>query len=279
MKDILKKIGQALSAVYDGQELESVSRALCLELLDIDKADFYTKAKLSADSNRDSRLDAALKRLEKGEPLQYVLGNAPFCGLNFKVGPGVLVPRPETGELVSWVISETSGPAGILDIGTGSGCIAVTLASKMPQCTVKGWDISDEALSYARSNSELNGTDVVFEKHDVLASDLPEARFDVIVSNPPYIIEKEKSDMARTVLDYEPALALFVPDNDPLLFYRAIAMFGKRALKPGGSLYFEINPMFAGQLQLLLERSGYHNVTLRRDIFGKLRMIKATANE
>lgn len=279
MKNILKKIGQALSAVYDGQELESVSRALCLELLDIDKADFYTKAKLSFDSDRDSRLDAALKRLEKGEPLQYVLGNAPFCGLNFKVGPGVLVPRPETGELVSWVISETSGPAGILDIGTGSGCIAVTLASKKPQCTVKGWDISDEALSYARSNSELNGTDVVFEKHDVLASDLPEARFDVIVSNPPYIIEKEKSDIDRTVLDYEPALALFVPDNDPLLFYRAIAMFGKRALKPCGSLYFEINPMFAGQLQLLLERSGYHNVTLRRDIFGKLRMIKATANE
>lgn len=279
MKNILKKIGQALSAVYDGQELESVSRALCLELLDIDKADFYTKAKLSFDSDRDSRLDAALKRLEKGEPLQYVLGNAPFCGLNFKVGPGVLVPRPETGELVSWVISETSSPAGILDIGTGSGCIAVTLASKMPQCTVKGWDISDEALSYARSNSELNGTDVVFEKHDVLASDLPEARFDVIVSNPPYIIEKEKSDIDRTVLDYEPALALFVPDNDPLLFYRAIAMFGKRALKPCGSLYFEINPMFAGQLQLLLERSGYHNVTLRRDIFGKLRMIKATANE
>lgn len=279
MKNILKKIGQALSAVYDGPELESVSRALCLELLDIDKADFYTKAKLSFDSDRDSRLDAALKRLEKGEPLQYVLGNAPFCGLNFKVGPGVLVPRPETGELVSWVISETSGPAGILDIGTGSGCIAVTLASKMPQCTVKGWDISDEALSYARSNSELNGTDVVFEKHDVLASDLPEARFDVIVSNPPYIIEKEKSDIDRTVLDYEPALALFVPDNDPLLFYRAIAMFGKRALKPCGSLYFEINPMFAGQLQLLLERSGYHNVTLRRDIFGKLRMIKATANE
>ncbi len=279
MKNILKKIGKALSAVYDGQELESVSRALCLELLDIDKADFYTKAKLSFDSDRDSRLDAALKRLEKGEPLQYVLGNAPFCGLNFKVGPGVLVPRPETGELVSWVISETSGPAGILDIGTGSGCIAVTLASKMPQCTVKGWDISDEALSYARSNSELNGTDVVFEKHDVLASDLPEARFDVIVSNPPYIIEKEKSDIDRTVLDYEPALALFVPDNDPLLFYRAIAMFGKRALKPCGSLYFEINPMFAGQLQLLLERSGYHNVTLRRDIFGKLRMIKATANE
>lgn len=279
MKNILKKIGQALSAVYDGQELESVSRALCLELLDIDKADFYTKAKLSFDSDRDSRLDAALKRLEKGEPLQYVLGNAPFCGLNFKVGPGVLVPRPETGELVSWVISETSGPAGILDIGTGSGCIAVTLASKMPQCTVKGWDISDEALSYARSNSELNGTDVVFEKHDVLASDLPEARFDVIVSNPPYIIEKEKSDIDRTVLDYEPALALFVPDNDPLLFYRAIAMFGKRALKPCGSLYFEINPMFSGQLKQLLERSGYHNVTLRRDIFGKLRMIKATANE
>lgn len=279
MKNILKKIGQALSAVYDGQELESVSRALCLELLDIDKADFYTKAKLSFDSDRDSRLDAALKRLEKGEPLQYVLGNAPFCGLNFKVGPGVLVPRPETGELVSWVISETSGPAGILDIGTGSGCIAVTLASKMPQCTVKGWDISDEALSYARSNSELNGTDVVFEKHDVLASDLPEARFDVIVSNPPYIIEKEKSDIDRTVLDYEPALALFVPDNDPLLFYRAIAIFGKRALKPCGSLYFEINPMFAGQLKQLLERSGYHNVTLRRDIFGKLRMIKATANE
>lgn len=279
MRRILAHISQVLGTRYDARELECVRKSLCVEYLGLDEFSYYTKEPLPDDPERDIRLEGALKRLLAGEPLQYVLGVTPFCGLRFNVGPGVLVPRPETGELVEWVASDVTCPSSILDIGTGSGCIAVTLASKLPQCSVTGWDVSDEALRFARSNNVLNSTTVRFEKHDVLSGNLPVDKFDVIVSNPPYITEREKSDMDRTVLDYEPELALFVPDNDPLLFYRTIAMFGKRALKPGGSLYFEINPMFAGQLQQLLERSGYHNVTLRSDIFGKLRMIKAIAYE
>ena len=275
MNTVLQRIDKALAGLYDAAELESVKKALCLEYLDISAVCFYTREPLAPDPDRDRRLDDALGRLAKGEPLQYIIGYTPFCGLQFSVDGRVLIPRPETAELVEWVASENAGAASMLDIGTGNGCIAVTLARKLPGCKVHGWDISDGALEVARENSRQNGTDVEFRKVDILSAPACDCRFDVIVSNPPYVLESEKARMEDTVLAFEPHTALFVPDNDALLFYRAIAEFGKTSLTPGGRLYFEINPLKAQDMELMLSAAGYHNVELCSDIFGKLRFIKA----
>ena len=275
MKSILSRIDGALGGRYAAAELESIKKALCLEFLGISAVSFYTREQLTPDSERDSRLEQALQRLADGEPLQYVIGNAPFCGLQFRVDSRVLIPRPETAELVDWVAQECTSAGSLLDIGTGSGCIAVTLAHKQPGWKVQGWDISDGALEVARENNRQNGTGVEFRKVDILSAPACDCLFDVIVSNPPYVLERERGQMEDTVLDHEPHTALFVPDNDPLLFYRAIADFGKKTLVPDGALYFEINPLEASDLKLMLEQAGYHNVELRSDIYGKLRMIKA----
>lgn len=275
MNRVLSNIDKRLAGLYDTAELESVKKTLCLELLGISSLSYFTKEDLSPDAERDRRLDAALTRLAQGEPLQYVIGSTPFCGLTFRVDSRVLIPRHETAELVEWVTRDAAANGSLLDIGTGSGCIAVTLAHNLPRWKVQGWDISEGALEVACENSRLNGTDVEFRKVDIL--DAPELGrcFDVIVSNPPYVLESEKAQMESTVLDHEPHTALFVPDAEPLMFYRAIAGFGKKALVPGGALYFEINPIEASDLKMMLEQAGYHNVELRSDIFGKLRMIKA----
>ena len=268
MNRVLSNIDKRLAGLYDTAELESVKKALCLELLGISSLTYFTKETLTPDAERDRRLDAALTRLAQGEPLQYVIGSTPFCGLTFRVDSRVLIPRPETAELVEWVTRDAAANGYLLDIGTGSGCIAVTLAHNLPHWKVQGWDISAGALEVACENSRLNGTDVEFRKVDIL--DAPELGrcFDVIVSNPPYVLESEKAQMESTVLDYEPHTALFVPDAEPLMFYRAIAGFGKKALVPGGALYFEINPIEASDLKMMLEQAGYHNVELRSDIYG-----------
>ena len=275
MKGILASIESALDRRYDSSELESVKKALCTEYLGISALSNYTKETLPPDTDRDRRLDEALSRLAAGEPLQYILGHTPFCGLDFKVDSRVLIPRPETAELVEWVAHDSAKAGSLLDIGTGSGCIAVTLAHKLPGCRVQAWDISEGALEVAAGNSRLNGTDVEFRKVDVLAAGDADCRFDVIVSNPPYVMESEKAQMEDTVLEHEPHTALFVQDNDALVFYRAIARLGRRILNSGGSLYFEINPLKADDMKKMLSDAGYHNVELRSDIYGKLRMIKA----
>ena len=271
MKEILQRIEGALGGRYAAAELESIKKALCLELLGISAVSFYTKEKLSTDTEK---LDRALERLAKGEPLQYVIGLTPFCGLKFKVDGRVLIPRPETAELVEWVAQECASEGSLLDVGTGSGCIAITLAHGLPGWKVQGWDISEGALEVARENSRLNGTKVEFRKVDILNAE-SNCKFDVIVSNPPYVMESEKGQMEDTVLEHEPHTALFVPDSDALLFYRAIADFGKKALVWGGALYFEINPLAASALKEMLEQKGYHDIIIRNDIFGKQRMIKA----
>lgn len=276
MQATLEYIRTALAGVYDGGELETVCRALCLELLDIPQADFWLKASLEPDPQRQARLDAALDRLKRGEPLQYVLGFTSFCGLTFSVGPGVLIPRPETAELVEWVRSACAGSSGsLLDVGCGSGCISVTLASELRNWKVQGWDISDTALETSVRNAKANGVDVRFERHDILSRSGKGCRFDVIVSNPPYVTCSERNGMERNVLEYEPELALFVPDDDPLLYYRAIADFGLDALTPGGRLFFEINPLFAVEMEDMLAGLGYCDIETRTDIFGKRRMMSA----
>jgi release factor glutamine methyltransferase len=233
---------------------------------------------LSADDQAE--LEEIAQRLERHEPIQYVLGKAEFMGEWYDVEPGVLIPRPETEELVRWIILKET-PATILDIGTGSGCIAITLAAMYPKATVTAWDISEKALEVARKNAKHLGVNVNFEQVDILSkSPLLLGRglgvgFSIIVSNPPYICNKERKAMEQNVLDYEPHEALFVPDDDPLLFYRAIAEYGKKALKPDGWLYFEINPLYAAPLRELLNVMSYHDIECKDDQYGKQRMIRA----
>ena len=273
MKRLLAHIDDALGSRYDAQELETIKRALCTELLGVSALAFYTKEVVSLSPQQESLLESALKRLAGGEPLQYVIGSTPFCGLTFKVDGRVLIPRPETAELVEWVAQDAAPSGSLLDMGTGSGCIAISLAHRLKSWKVQGWDISDGALEVARGNNSLNGTDVELRKVDILNS-REIVKADVIVSNPPYVMESEKALMEDTVLEFEPHLALFVKDNDSLLYYRAIAEFGRRALNPGGRLYFEINPLKVEEMKQMLIEAGYHDVEVRNDIFGKPRMIK-----
>lgn len=226
-------------------------------------------------------LQAMMLRLEQGEPVQYVLEQAEFGPRTFRVRPSVLIPRPETYELCEWITGNSpdvpKGEEGlqILDIGTGSGCIACTLAAELPQASVTAWDISEEALAVARENAKQSGVDVKFERQDALCPPDNDDCWDIIVSNPPYICDKERTAMEQNVLEHEPHTALFVPDEDPLLFYRTIAQYGRQALKPEGWLYFEINPLYANDMQHMLSMLSYRDIELKTDQFGKLRMIRA----
>jgi len=277
MQAVLDRIKDALGGLYDKPELDAISKSLCLELLGLDQTDYWLVRRLPFDASRDSLLDNALERLAGGEPLQYVIGTAPFMGLDFKVNRSVLIPRPETAQLVEWVESSVTArrKGRMLDIGTGSGCIAVSLAVRLAEWEINAWDISMEALEIASRNALANGADVRFEQHDILSMTGHGYSFDVIVSNPPYVADSEKAGMDSNVLDYEPGIALFVPDSDPLKFYRAIAMFGREALNPGGLVLFEINPLFADSLKSLLLELSYVDICVKQDIFGKRRMMSA----
>ena len=277
-----QELWRPLTAVYDEREAQAVARMV----LEVHFG--LTMAEVLCGQMPDEReLRQIQQRLLAGEPVQYVIGEAEFGGRRFRVAPGVLIPRPETYELCQWVSNrgerrEERGEKEerILDIGTGSGCIACTLAAELPEAEVTAWDISEEALAIARENARRTQVHVSFEQVDILDPRLiaasPQNRYQVIVSNPPYICQKEQATMERHVLDHEPHLALFVPDDDPLLFYRAIARYASHALTPGGSLYFEINPLYATELSALLSAMSYHDIALKNDQFGKPRMIKAT---
>lgn len=218
---------------------------------------------------------SAANRVAEGEPVQYVLGAADFCGLRFRVDERVLIPRPETEELVAWVAEDN--PKSVLDIGTGSGCIAISLAHLLPHSRITACDISAGALSLASSNAATLGTSVDFIRQDVLADDaalhLPSG-LNCIVSNPPYICQSESLDMERNVLEHEPSLALFVPDDDPLLFYRAIAQHALHLLRPGGTLFFEINRRFGVETTEMLSSLGFTNIIVRNDQFDNPRMLR-----
>ena len=269
-----EELWQRLLSVYDAGEAKAVVRYVLDIRFGLTLADVLCGKVTQLSSDNQAELGKIMKRLEKGEPVQYVLGKADFCGRTLCVAPGVLIPRPETAELCCW-IAEEKRPSAILDIGTGSGCIAVTLALDIPQSQVTAWDISDAALHTASCNAEQTGAHVVFVKQDVLQVEAAQPMWDVIVSNPPYICVGERHDMERKVLDFEPHLALFVPDEDPLLFYHAIACYAAKALNPGGRLYFELNPLHAVHARALVSSLGFRNVEMRDDQFGKLRFLKA----
>lgn len=219
------------------------------------------------------KVDAIVDRLLNDEPLQYIIGETYWHGMTLKVTPDVLIPRPETSELIDMIADRNSGSdLAVLDLCTGSGCIAVALATVLPFSHVSAMDVSEAALKVAEENSALRKVKVDFRKGDVL-SPLPydDGEFDIIVSNPPYIAEDEKKDMDKNVLDHEPALALFVPDDDPLKFYKPIAREGLRVAKPGGQLWFEINPRFASELSEMMTAEGWEDVAILLDSNGKKR--------
>lgn len=294
------EIWHRIATSYEDGEARAIARILIEELFGLSYTDIVCGAtdQLSADDTL--RLDTAVRRIEQGEPLQHVLGYADFCGNHFGVNASVLIPRPETewlvdeGERLIKGVSNAAPPAPkrILDIGTGSGCIAISLKLRLGEAYVEAWDISAEALRTAESNAKALKAEVAFCKRDALRAEescsretweasfsskpsipsKPNAPWDLIVSNPPYICDSERADMDDNVLLHEPHTALFVPDDDPLRFYRAIARAGRRTLRPGGRLYFEIYERFADAMRRMLGEEGYTDTEVREDLNGKPRM-------
>lgn len=269
-------IRQELQGIYPPQEVKSLAMMICCDILGYEAVDVYLGKDINLSESKQRELENILVRLQKNEPIQYIRGVAHFGGLSFDVAPGVLIPRPETAELVELIVNENPTASSVLDIGTGSGCIAISLSRKLPQADVTAWDVSDEALAIARRNNERLLTTVAFEQHDVLSYEGgADDAFEVIVSNPPYVTESEKEEMEANVLDWEPALALFVPNDDPLRFYRRIATLGRRLLTPGGKIYFEINRAYGQATARMLEEAGYGDVRLLKDLFGNDRILTA----
>lgn len=269
-------IKQLLTGIYSVAEIKSFTKIIFTEVFHLNMLDIYMGKDINLSANQLRELDEILARLQKYEPIQYIVGCETFFGLSFRVTPAVLIPRPETEELVSLIIKENADyPARILDIGTGSGCIAISLSKNLSQSKVSSWDVSEEALLVAQKNNEALGASVSFNQVDILEYQPNGEAFDVIVSNPPYVTVFEKVDMEANVLHWEPSLALFVPDEDPLLFYRKIAEIGLRLLTPNGKIYFEINQAFGKETVDLLLGLGYRNAEIVKDIFGKDRIVKA----
>ena len=282
MRQLTEKIGLTLANIYpDSEETNAIIRAICCDILSISTTTYYMKEKVILTTEQEVRLNDVINRLQQGEPLQYIEGKTPFYGMDFMVRTGVLIPRPETAELVEWIVQDhATQNARILDLGTGSGCIAISLSKQMPQAVVEACDISHEALAVAKENNLTNGTSVAFFHHDMLdhTTPLPHA-YNILVSNPPYIKQSEAADMERNVTEWEPHTALFVPDDDALRFYRAIAEIGMTdALLPDGHIYVEINQALGKETVELFDSYGYKEVTLRKDIYGNDRMVKAVRN-
>lgn len=273
-------INEELKNIYSEQEIRAFYFLVMEYLSGQSRVHILANKNNHLSETQINDFEIIVSRLKKQEPLQYILGEEVFCGLTFKVSPRVLIPRPETEELVLWIAEEYKDRVGlsVLDIGTGSGCIAISLAKKIAGASVHAYDVSAQALEVARENGTLNGVEVDFKQMDVLSADflLTEGlNLDIIVSNPPYVCEREKEQMAQNVLGYEPPVALFVPDNDPLVFYRRIALFAKKNLTENGALFFEINQAYGQEMTAMLTGLGFAEVTLRQDIFGNDRMIKA----
>lgn len=273
---VLETYKTVLKSIYPREEIRNFVIILFEYKLGFSKVDFIMKG---ADELTPEMIDfctKALAQLKEHIPIQYIIGETEFYGLKFKVTHDVLIPRPETEELVHWIISDNklSNPQ-ILDIGTGSGCIPITLKKHIPAANITTWDISEKALCIANENATLNKVDVIFVQNDVLKTSLQKNKtFDIIVSNPPYIRELEKKHMHQNVLNYEPHLALFVSDNNPLIFYKQICKLAFENLNPGGILYFEINEALGDDTKLLMKYFGFTQVEVRKDLFGKDRMAK-----
>ena len=274
-RDIIHRITEALTPLYGPSEARSIA------LLTAEGLGGVSRTQLLADPGAELEiegLDVVVARLAAGRPVQYELGEAEFCGMNFKVREGVLIPRPETEELVAWVADENPAARRILDVGTGSGCIAITLKRLLPDAELSAADVADEALAVAAENSRRLEAPVEIRRADALG-DLETVfpgPFDVIVSNPPYVPQADRAAMHPNVRDHEPAEALFVPDNDPLRFYRALAGWAEALVRLGGQCLFEINEAFGPQVKELFESRGFSDVEILQDFHGKDRFVTFT---
>ena len=269
-----EQLWHRLIPIYEAGEAKAIVRNVLEMQFHLSFADILCGKVTELSADNQAELEKIMVRLEKSEPMQYVLGTAFFYGRPFHVGPGVLIPRPETTELCQWII-EAPKEGSILDIGTGSGCIAITLAIELPQSHVSAWDISEEALTIAKANASTLNAHVNFEKQDALAPHIDERKWDIIVSNPPYIEPKEREEMEKNVLEYEPAIALFAPESNPIAFYQSIGNYAAKTLLPGGLLYFELNPLTANAVDSYLESIGFKDIEYREDQFHKQRFLKA----
>ena len=265
---------RAAGASCDGREARAVALLVLEEAFGVARVDVYADKVRHFSEEERLRLRNISCRLAAGEPVQYVLGRADFCGLRLSVTPATLIPRPETEELVSWAVAECGGARRVLDAGTGSGCIAVALARALPSAEVEAWDVSAGALAVAARNAADCGVKVRCECADLLAQPVAGPPFDVIISNPPYVRLSERAGMEARVLDHEPATALFVPDDDPLRFYRALGALARLRLSAGGRLFVEINAALGPQTADCLAAAGLVDVELRRDAFGRDRMVR-----
>lgn len=285
---LYKLFTQNLLQIYEQSEIKAIFFKICQDCFNLPKYKILTQIntvnqnglvttdQIILSANQHKQFLDLLKRLKSGEPLQYILGYADFCNYRLKVAPGVLIPRPETEELVSYVLTENLISPSILDIGTGSGCIAIALALEYPRSLVYALDISEIALEIASQNAQSHKAEISFIKNDIfnlnLEFELP--NFDIIVSNPPYVCNFEKHSMHLNVLNYEPHEALFVPDNNPLLYYARIASFALQKLNPGGVVWLEINHQFGIETATLFYNS-FNPVTIHKDISGRNRFVRA----
>lgn len=279
MQSLLRSLTQTLASCYSPKEASSIAKIVLFEGMGFSTVRVYSGKDNDLSDMEYKKLQKIISRLLDFEPLQYVLGSTVFCNLSLKVAPGVLIPRPETEELVNLIIRDNAGrESRMLDMGTGSGCIAIALKKALPKVLVEAWDISTKALLQAQENASLLGTDISFRQIDLLqmqpTDDFIE-KYDVLVSNPPYVLFSEQKEMDSQVLNWEPSEALFVPDEDALRFYLCIAKLGRKMLRKRGLLYFEINQRFGAEIIELLERLGYTHTQLIKDQFLNDRIIKA----
>ena len=275
LKEAIEQLRNGLAGVVEPHEAQAMIRVICEDVFNYDPVDVALRQESELPEFAQDKVANIIARLRRHEPLQYIVGSARFHGHKFKVTPAVLIPRPETEQLVDIIVDEnTASDLRVLDMGTGSGCIAISLARALKFAQVEALDVSRDALAVARENAATLKAKVRFFESDML-SPQPPARYDIIVSNPPYICWSEREAMDRNVKDYEPGQALFVPDNDPLLFYKAIAPYAAQSLERGGRLYLEINQRFGNEVKRLLEDNGFDEVRIIEDSFGKVRFAAA----
>ena len=282
VRDCRRYYASELEKIYGSEEANAMIMILLEHYFGIDRVKIAMNPELRLSESELLTLHFAVKELLKNKPVQYILGETEFCGMRFFVDENVLIPRPETEELVNQLVSCSVNhhPSfRIIDIGTGSGCIAISLAKLLKNSVVTAVDVSEKALKVAKKNAETNGVNVNFIKDDILNPQNPELidnQFDIIVSNPPYVCESEKNEMRANVLDYEPSSALFVSDNDPLIFYRKILEFAQKTLKPDGDIWFEINEKFGKEMKDLCFEMGFKNIEILKDFRERDRILRAT---
>ncbi|WP_373057462.1 peptide chain release factor N(5)-glutamine methyltransferase [Zunongwangia sp. H14] len=275
VKELKIKFWEELKEEYPQEEIGSFFNLLAEEYLKMNRLQMALQPDRDISEAENASFEAALQQLKNHQPVQYIIGETEFFGLKFKVNEAVLIPRPETEELVQWILDDTSSAENlkILDIGTGSGCIAISLAKNLPNAEVFAIDVSENALQIAKTNAILNKVEVSFVQQDILQLESLKEHFNIIVSNPPYVRHLEKSRMQRNVLNFEPELALYVKDENPLIFYKTITKLAEKSLHPGGKLYFEINQYLAEETEELLKMHNF-KTSLKKDIFGNYRMLK-----